>query len=134
MGVLDELGIGGKNVSYWSIATLLVFAILVGIFVGFIANELSWGFSTVLNATTQAHEAIVHAVNSSKTITAIYTGKAGNYSYQIDAPASDASFIGNALKYLSYVVPAFITLLTDPKFLVIIIGATLLTIALEMKV
>ncbi len=122
-------GGGGGGAGGWTIASLLIFGIVIAIFLPQIASFIGYGISYALNMTNTIETQFANTFNESAPGTTNI--KAGNYTAVIPHhvnPVLEA--MQNAILPILYAV---ITLLSKPEYLALIIAATLIIIGLEMR-
>lgn len=120
------LGGGGGG---WTIASLLIFGIVIAIFLPQIAGFIGYGISLALNVSNTIETNMAGAVNTTVPRTAGL--KVGNYTAVI--PHHVNPVLEAMQSAILPILQAVVILLGDPKYLALIIAATLIIIGIEMK-
>lgn len=123
---------GDGSSSNWTIATIIVYAIFMGLFITYISGFLGYVLATTINATSMAHRAFWETLNGTEP-EVLYEGKAGNYTYIVTRPVSNPVF-ASILTMVMSIVPSLIIVVSDPAYLALLIATELIIIAYEIEV
>ncbi len=121
--------LGGEGGGGWTIASLLIFGIIIAIFLPQIASFISYGISLSINMSNTVETEMSSVAN--KTAPQGTVIKAGNYTAVVPGHANPVlSAMQSAIMTL---LVAVVTLLSNPQYLALIIAATLIIIGIEIR-
>jgi len=114
-----------KSEESWSVATLLIAGVLIGMFVGTLAYLISYGLTAALNMTSYIHD--VGVGGSNKTYVSV-----GNYTFVVSEPKNPAlkTIVDEVVLFLT----SLLKIVSNPLTLALVIATTLIIVGLEMRV
>jgi len=113
----------------WTLATLVVFGILIALFIGSITGVLSYGIASSLNMTATVSDVFSDAFNDTRQ-DRVYI-KVGNYTAVI--PHNPNPVLDAMQGFVIPLLVAFVTLVSNPMLLAMVIAVTLIVVALEVE-
>lgn len=129
---LDSIfgGGGGSGSSGWTLATILVFGIVIVLFLGFIVNFLGFGIGYALNVSETVNEEFYKAVGEAPP-EPVATVDLGNYSGQV--PRVKDPVFASMIESILPLLFAVSKLLTTPEYFAIVVAISMIIVGIELK-